>query len=176
MLLILWHAEHCAIAALPQSAAAYFRFVTAIVQCAEGLAQECFIVYLSHLLRPVHNMTQGPTLHCILFTQGNARIDSDPTLALLCVAFCIWLRKVENSWIFSCHATSTQCTTCALALYCEPAFTCQYRKQLGAGWNASNNIKANCLNTWLSIGVGGAYVHQVCGKYIASLQPLSVTF
>ena len=44
-------------------------------------------------LRPVHNTTQNYALRCVAFastlveTQYDARIDSDPILALPCVAF-----------------------------------------------------------------------------------------
>ena len=52
------------------------------------------------MLRPVHNMTLNNALHCIAFASTlvemhhDVRIDSDPILAFLCVAFlCLIVEK-----------------------------------------------------------------------------------
>ena len=65
-------------------------------------------------------MTQGPALHCVTLvlvltaTQQNTRIDSDPVLAFLCVAFlCLVPQNCEFMKI-SHYTSSTQHT------YCEP--------------------------------------------------------
>ena len=59
-------------------------------------------------LRPVHNTTQGSTLHCLTLHIGAhynnemlGCVDSDPILALLCIAF---LRLITKNHEYS-HIT-----------------------------------------------------------------------
>ena len=78
-------------------------------------------------LRSVHNMTLHHMLRCVAFaltlvtTQRNARIDSDPILAVLCVASLLLIAKKSLNLEMFAFRKLTQRK--ALASHCEPAFS-----------------------------------------------------
>ena len=90
-------------------------YLDAIMCCEEALSS---YMYVCALHRSVHNTSQSPMLCRVTLmltlstTQQNTRMDSDPILVFLCVAF---LRLVpQNCKNFLEHV-------CVLASYCEPA-------------------------------------------------------
>ena len=107
--------------------------------CVITLAATCtYIVYMYLIytlntctinLRPVHNTTLNNVLRCVIFastlveTQHNARIDSDPILAFLCVAFlCLVVKKSPTFLVINLCISRTNATQGLAASLCEQAF------------------------------------------------------
>ena len=82
------------------------------------------------LLRPVHNTTLYNALHCVAFaltlvgTQHNARIDLNPILAFLCIAFLCQIVKKSLKYLIIQNFAFHKLTQ-GLASLCEPAFNAQ---------------------------------------------------
>ena len=80
-------------------------------------------------LRPVHNTTQNNALRCVAFasmlveTQYDARIVSDPILALPCVAFLRLVVKKFSTFLVINLCVSRINATQGLTSLCEPAFS-----------------------------------------------------
>ena len=94
-----------------------------------NISQCNVITYNAKALRPVHNMTLNNALRCVIFMstlvemQHDARIDSDPILAFLYVAFlCLVIKKSPTFEIINLYVSRINATQGLVSL-CEPAFT-----------------------------------------------------